>query len=498
LARIVRLARIVLPASTEGVLTYRTEPFAFFFTIFAAMNELIESQRNYFLAGHTRPLSERKKNLRKLHDLLLDNEEMLAEAIYRDFKKSFYLTVENELSLPYGEINRAIRKLNRWSRPSQIRTNLVNFPASSRTVPVPYGVSLVIGPWNYPYMLALIPVISSLAAGNTVILKPSELTSNASRALAILINENFPKELFHVVEGGIEQSTQLLKERFDKIFFTGSSRVGRIVMKAAAEHLTPVTLELGGKNPVIVMPDCNLKKTALRLTWGKFHNNGIACVSPDHIYVHEDIKDELVQEIKRCMKRILGEDPQESIALPRMVNREHFDRVCSLIDREKVVAGGNCHQDDLYIEPTVLDNIQPDDPIMEDEVFGPVMPILTYRELDPLLEALKRKPSPLVFYVFTRRVRKAMRIVKDFPSGGGMINDVVLLFINMNTPFGGIGESGMGSYHGKAGFDAFSHHKTILNKPTWFELFLKYPPYRSFNMRILRSVLGKRLRNFWH
>lgn len=462
------------------------------------MNELIEAQRTYFLEGHTRPLSARKKNLRKLHDLLLDNEEMLADAIYRDFKKSFYLTVENELSLPYGEINRAIRKLSRWARPSQFRTNLVNFPASSRTIPVPFGVSLIIGPWNYPYMLSLIPVISSLAAGNTVILKPSELTSHASGALAKLINSNFPRELFYVQEGGVDEATELLKERFDKIFFTGSSRVGRIVMKAAAEHLTPVTLELGGKNPVIVMPDCNLKKTALRLTWGKFHNNGIACVSPDHVYVHEDIKDDLVREIRKSMRKILGEDPRESIALPRMINEQHFDRVAGLIDPARVVAGGGSDRKDLYIEPTVIEGVEPGEPIMKEEVFGPVMPILTYKNLDQLVDTLKRNPSPLVFYVFSSNVRKARKILREVPSGGGMINDVVLLFINMNTPFGGLGESGMGSYHGKAGFKAFSHDKTILNKPTWFELYLKYPPYRKFNLRILRSVLGKRLRNFWH
>jgi aldehyde dehydrogenase (NAD+) len=461
------------------------------------MNELIQAQRDYFLEGHTRPLSARKQALRRLYHLLLDNEKPLADAIYRDFKKSFYLTVEHELSLPYGEINRAIRHLRRWSGSRYFRTNLVNFPASSRTIPVPYGVSLVIGPWNYPYMLALVPVISSLAAGNTVILKPSEVASHASHALATLINSNFPRELLYVQEGGEKETTELLREKFDKIFFTGSTRVGRIVMKAAAVHLTPVTLELGGKNPVIVMPGCNLKKSARRLTWGKYHNNGTACVSPDHVYVHESIREELIREIRKNITTIYGADPKESVALPRMINRSHYNRVMSVIDPAKVVAGGKGDPADLYIEPTVMDRVDPSDPVMQDEVFGPVMPILSYTDLDEVTDTLKRQPAPLVLYIFTGNVREARRLMREIPSGGGMINDVVMQFINMNSPFGGLGESGMGSYHGKAGFEAFSHFKTILNKPYWFDLFLKYPPYRKLNLRIIRTVLGKSVRNFW-
>ena len=462
------------------------------------MNELIEAQRKYFLAGHTRSVDARKENLKKLHDLLLQNEELLAEAIYKDYKKSFYLTVENELSLPYGEINRTIRKLRRWTKSRYYRTNLVNFPASSRSVPVPYGVSLVIGPWNYPYMLSLVPVISSLAAGNTVVLKPSDVSSHASSAMSGIINSHFPRELFHVVEGGVEETTQLLAERFDKIFFTGSTAVGKIVMKAASLHLTPVTLELGGKNPVIILPDCHLKKTARRLVWGKYHNNGTACVAPDHVYVHESIKEDLIREIIKNIKSIYGDDPRQNPMLPRMINEGHFSRLSSLIDEEKVIYGGHCDRDDLYIEPTVLDGIEPDDPIMQEEVFGPVMPLLSYTNLEEVLHAMKLKPSPLVLYIFTGSARKAKKIMKETPSGGGMINDVVLQFINMNTPFGGLGDSGMGSYHGKAGFDAFSHYKTVLNKPTWFDIYLKYPPYRKFNLRIFRAVLGSSFRNFWH
>jgi aldehyde dehydrogenase (NAD+) len=467
------------------------------FAIFAAMNEIIASQRNYFLAGHTLPIDQRIRNLRLLHDLLLDHEKFLADAIYKDFKKSFYTTVENEISLPLGEINRAIRHLKKWSRPKYRRTNLVNFPASSRVVPVPFGVSLVIAPWNYPYMLSLLPAISALAAGNTVIIKPSEVASHSSNALASLINEHFPSELFHVVEGGVEETTELLKEKFDKIFFTGTTRVGRIVMKAAAEQLTPVDLELGGKNPVIVMPDCDLKRSARRLAWGKLHNNGSACVAPDHVYVHSSIRDDLIRELEKNIRSILGDDPKKSVLTPRIINEREFQRITGLIDPEKVVVGGLADRQDLYIEPTVMAGVTPGDPIMREEVFGPVMPLITYDNLEDLILELKKKPAPVALYIFSGDVKQAKKIIREVPCGGGMVNEVVLQFINMNTPFGGMGASGMGRYHGKTGFEAFSHYKAILAKPYWFDLFLKYPPHRDLNLRIIKVVLGRSVRNFW-
>lgn len=462
------------------------------------MKELIASQRKYFLAGHTRPIPERQKNLRKLHDLLLKNEPLLTEAIYKDFRKPELVTVENELSLPYGEINSAVRKLKSWSRSRLRLTNLANFPARTRTMPVPYGVTLVIGPWNYPFMLSLIPMISSLAAGNTVILKPSDVTTHSSVALASLINSNFPRELIHVIEGGVEVTTELLKLKFDKIFFTGSTHVGRIIMRAAAEQLTPVTLELGGKNPVIVMPDCHLKRTAQRIAWGKLHNNGQACVSPDHLYVHESIREELVREIGKHMDKITASNPKESPLMPRMVNERNFDRVMALIEPDKVVKGGASDRSEFYIEPTIMDGVSTDDPVMREEIFGPVLPVISYTNLDELVESLKLQDAPLVLYIFTRKRPLALKIMREVSSGGGMINEVVMHFINMNAPFGGVGASGMGSYHGKAGFNDFSHHKTIMIKPMWFELFIKYPPHHKFYMRIYRSVLGKRFKNFWH
>lgn len=495
--RIVRLGRIEPVLSTGKVQTGGSEPSDAIFANFKAMKELIAAQRSYFLEGHTLPLATRKKQLRHLHDLLLNHEKYLADAIYSDFRKSFYTTVENEISLPCGEINRSIRNLRRWSGPGYVRTNLVNFPARSRVVPVPFGVALVIAPWNYPYMLSLVPAISALAAGNTVILKPSEITSGASGALATLINENFPRELFHVVEGGVEETTALLKEKFDKLFFTGSSRVGRIVMKAAAAQLTPVTLELGGKNPVIVMPDCNLKKTARRIAWGKAHNNGSACVAPDHVYIHSSVKDQFIAELAKSIRYVLGNDPVNSKLTPRIINEEEFDRITSLIDPGKVVIGGKHDRGNLFIEPTVMDDVTQSDPVMKEEVFGPVLPLISYENLDDLISMLKTQPAPVALYIFTKNTRLARKILREVPSGGGMVNDVVLQFINMNTPFGGMGESGMGRYHGRTGFEAFSHQKTILVKPFWFDLFLKYPPHREINLKIIRTVLGRSIRNLW-
>lgn len=461
------------------------------------MKDLVQAQRKYFLDGHTKSLNTRKQTLRKLYRLLLDNEQVLADAIYNDYKKSFMLTIENELSIPYGEINHMLRKMKRWTAPKYAKTNIVNFLAASRIIRVPLGVTLVIGPWNYPYMLSLVPAISALAAGNTVILKPSEITANSSKALAKLINENFPPELFYVQEGGVEETTELLDQKFDKIFFTGSTEVGKIVMRAAAEHLTSVTLELGGKNPAIIMPGCNLKLAAKRLTWGKFHNNGMACVSPDQIYVHESIREDLIREIKKNIPKIFGDDPKESPALPRMVSEKQYRRVLSLVDADKVVLGGTSDPDDFYIAPTVMDGVQPEDAVMQQEIFGPLMALISYTDLDQLIETLKYQPSPLMLYIFSKDMRKAKKLAREIPSGGAMINDVILQFVNMDTPFGGVGESGMGEYHGKAGFETFSQQKTIIRKFNVFEPFIKYPPYYKIYLPIYRAILGKSIRNLW-
>ncbi|MEX2370743.1 MAG: aldehyde dehydrogenase family protein, partial [Bacteroidales bacterium] len=451
--------------------------------------ELITLQKNYFLQGNTMPVSKRKETLKKLKSLIRENEALIAEAVWNDFRKSYFEVLSNETGLVYAEISKFLKRMNRWSRPLRSRTSLANLPGKSRVYSVPFGNVLVIGSWNYPVQLALIPVVSALAAGNTVILKPSELTSHTSGLLARIINETFSPKLFHVIEGGKQETTEILKNRFDKIFFTGSTAVGRIIMKAAAEHLTPVTLELGGKNPAIVLPDCNLAMTAKRLVWGKFHNGGQACVVPDHIYVHESVRDRLIEEVMKNIQKIFNGDPKRSEGLPRIINDANYDRLMKLINPEKTILGGNGERDELYIEPTVMQGVTAEDAVMQEEIFGPVMPFLDYSDLDALLVRLKNEPSPLAFYLFTKNLRLARKIQREFRSGGGMINDTVVHFVNGNTPFGGVGDSGMGSYHGRAGFECFSHRKTVLTKPTWFELWVKYPPFTKLKLRIVRAIL---------
>ncbi len=453
------------------------------------MKEILGRQKQYFLGDHTYEIHRRKVHLRQLKQLLQENESRIAEAMCLDFGKSYFEVISNELGLVYSEISMILKRLSRWSRPDRPPTSLLNLPGKSCVYPIPYGNVLVISPWNYPVQLALTPVASAIAAGNTVILKPSEITAHTSGLLAELINTAFPQELLYVRQGGIPETTELLELHFDKIFFTGSTKVGRIVMKAAAEHLTPVTLELGGKNPVIVLPDCDLSRTAQRLVWGKFHNGGQACVAPDHIYVHESIRDALLEEVKKHIKKMFNGNAKNGESFPRIVNISNFDRLQKLIDPTKCVVGGKGDRDALFIEPTVMTGVDITDAVMQQEVFGPVMPILSYRDLDTLLGELKERPSPLALYIFTGEMRLAKKIQSTFRSGTGMINDTVVHFVNGTTPFGGMGESGMGSYHGKAGFECFSHRKTVLRKPTWFELWVKYPPYTKLKLKIVKLFL---------
>jgi len=434
-------------------------------------------------------LTSRKENLLKLRALLKQNEDKIAAAVFEDYQKSYFEVMENELGLVYVEITMALKKLRKWSKPLRPAPGIVNVPANCRVYPQPFGNVLCISPWNYPVQLALIPIVSALAAGNTVILKPSEISSHTSLVLTKLINEAFPLEILYSQYGGVKETQELLSFRFDKIFFTGSTEVGRVVMKAATKYLTPLTLELGGKNPVIVLPDCDLKRTAQRLVWGKFHNGGQACVAPDHIYVHKDIEQELLAEVRRNVEKTFNGNAAESEAFPRIISKNHYNRLMKLIPRDKVLMGGSGNEANLFIEPTIIGSVSEDDAIMQEEVFGPLMPFLTFENLDELMVNLKQKPSPLALYVFSKNLKLARKIQKEIRSGGGMINDTVVHFVNASTPFGGFGESGMGNYHGRAGFETFSHRKTVIKKPTWFELKVKYPPYTTSKMKLIKLIL---------
>jgi aldehyde dehydrogenase (NAD+) len=453
------------------------------------MSQIITNQRKFFFENRTKDISFRKEQLLKLKKLLTENEKKLCDALFEDFRKSAFSTYATELGFIHKELKLALRNLKKWAQPEHVTTNLLNFPGSSYIIPEPYGNCLIISPWNFPYQLTFIPLISAMAAGNTVVIKPSEYTPCSSSTMVELINKNFPENYIYIAEGGAEIATDLLNERFDKIFFTGSTAVGKIVMTAAAKHLTPVTLELGGKSPVIVMPDANLSIAVRRIVLGKFLNAGQTCIAPDYVLVHTSVKDRLLQLLKEAVIELFGEHAEESEAYCRIVNKRHFDRLTGLIENEKIYYGGHVNQTNLFISPTLLQHLQFTDKIMEEEIFGPILPVLEFTNLDEAIGQIKMMPRPLSLYVFSGSSKNWNKVIHEISFGNGAINDTVLQFANPNLPFGGVGYSGMGSYHGTDGFRTFSHQKSILKQQTWFDPFIKYPPYSRLKKMLLKFVI---------
>ncbi|NOZ36358.1 MAG: aldehyde dehydrogenase family protein [Chlorobi bacterium] len=450
---------------------------------------LLASQREFFLSGQTIPLKFRIKQLTKFKKILLENEKYFYEEIYKDFSKSKFETYATELSLVYSELNLAIKKLKKWMKPEKKKTNLANRPGKSYVLPEPLGCCLVIGAWNYPYQLSLIPVISALAAGNTVILKPSELSFNASAIMAKIFNHVFIPEIFHVVVGGVKETQAFLNLKFDKIFFTGSVPVGKIVYKAAAQNMTPVTLELGGKSPTFVLPDANLKITAKRIVWGKFLNAGQTCVATDYILADKKIEKELLEELKKEIEIQFPNFDTIPENYVQIINERNFDRLLNLIDKEKVYTGGTFDREKRIIHPTVLHNVTFKDTSMDDEIFGPILPVITFENLDDAIEEVKHRPKPLALYIFSKKKRTIKKIQSEISFGGGAVNDTVMHLTNHRLAFGGTGSSGIGNYHGYTGFKTFSHFKSILKKPYWYEPKIKYAPYSEKKRKILKFLI---------
>ena len=448
------------------------------------MQNLIQAQRNFFNSNATKNIKFRKQQLQKLFDVLKDNEQLMYDAIYTDFKKSSFDTFTTELGLVYSDIKEAIKKVDDWASIKNRPTNLLNLPAKSYVIPEPLGVSLVIGAWNYPYQLSFAPAVSAIVAGCTVILKPSEIPENTSRVIAKIVNSNFDSNFFKVVQGGVEETTELLKEKFDKIFFTGSTAVGKIVYQAAAKHLTPVTLELGGKSPAFITQNANLKIAAKRLIWSKFLNAGQTCIAPDYLLVHESIKDKFLNLLKSEIEASHFDTKNGNYV--QIVNKRNVERLVDLIDPKKVYLGGNYDAGNRMIEPTILDDISFEDSIMEEEIFGPILPIIYYDDLDEAIAKVKEMPKPLSCYVFTKSKTSKNKILSEISFGGGCVNEAVMHLSNPNFGFGGVGDSGMGSYHGEEGFKAFSHFKSILDKPTWIEPNIKYYPHTPLKLKLLK------------
>lgn len=453
------------------------------------IENIIETQRNFFNSNQTKDIGFRIEQLKKVKALLKENENLLYKAIYEDFGKSEFETYGSELSLLYHEINLAIKNVKKWSKVKKVSTGLANFPAKSYAMPEPLGIALIIGAWNYPYQLSMLPSITALAAGNCVILKPSEMPSRTSHVMATLINDHFDSNYFCVVEGDAPVTTELLEHRFDKIFFTGSTAVGRLIYQAAAKHLTPVTLELGGKSPTFVFSDCDVKMTARRLAWAKFFNAGQTCVAPDYVLVEKSVEERFLN----ALFKELDNYPKDFQHFPdhytQIINTKNFDRLCGLIDRTKLCYGGNTDRDARFISPTVLSNVSFDDNIMADEIFGPVLPVISFTDLNATINKVKAKPKPLACYIYSTNPKTVKKLLKEISFGGGAVNDSVMHLSNSNLPFGGVGFSGIGSYHAKAGFDAFSHYKSILHKPFWFETSLKYPPYSKEKMKWIKRMI---------
>ena len=438
--------------------------------------------------GKTKNIDYRKQLLKQLQSELIKQENNITKALYDDFKKPEFESVISETAIVLQDLKRTIKHIDKWAKPKRVFPSLLNFPSSDYLYSEPYGTALIIAPWNYPYQLALAPLIGAVAAGNTVVLKPSELTPNTSALLSKIITTIFPPKFVTVVEGGVDTSTQLLNQVWDYIFFTGSVGVGKIVAKAAAPNLTPITLELGGKNPCIIDKTANLKLAAKRIVWGKFINAGQTCIAPDYILIDSTIKKKFYKVLEDEIISAYSKNPQQSADFARIINEKNFNRLAEMLVNENCVIGGETNIEDLYISPTIIDEPTLNSKVMEDEIFGPILPVISFKNLDDIDSIIHRYSKPLSLYVFSTNSAQAKQLIKQYSFGGGCINDTVIHFANHRLPFGGVGNSGIGEYHGKHTFDTFSHKKGIVKKGNWLDIPLRYAPYKG-KLKQLKSLL---------
>ncbi|MBC5743936.1 aldehyde dehydrogenase [Lachnospiraceae bacterium MD308] len=453
------------------------------------IKELVLKQRKFFRTGVTLPVGTRLKALLKLKACILRYEDEIHAALKKDLGKSDFESYMCETGMTLSELSYMIKHIFSFTKEKNVWTPLAQFCSRSYKKPSPYGVVLIMSPWNYPFMLTMEPLIDAIAAGNTAIVKPSAYSPYTSEIIRKIIGECFEREYVSVVTGGRAENTCLLNEHFDYIFFTGSQTVGKEVMKKASAHLTPVTLELGGKSPCIVDKTANIKLAAKRIVFGKYLNCGQTCVAPDYIYCDRAVKDKLINAIRHQIKKQFGQNPLSNKNYGKIINEKHFDRIVSVIDDSKVVCGGKHDRSALRIEPTVMDRVTFSDPVMQEEIFGPVMPVLIYDSLDEVITNINALPHPLALYLFTSSKETAKRITSRCGFGGGCINDTIIHLATSEMGFGGFGESGMGAYHGKTGFDTFSHYKSIVDKKTWMDLPMRYQPYRKIYNKLIHIFL---------
>lgn len=431
---------------------------------------------------------KRKEKLRDLKRVIKKYEDEILEALKKDLNKSFFEGYETEVGIVLEEINYTLKHLNKWAKVKRVKTPIFHFPATSYIYQEAYGKVLIMSPWNYPFQLTIAPLVGAIAAGNRVVVKPSEYSNNTAEIIEKILKEVFSQDEVKVVKGGRAVNQDLLKQKYDYILFTGSPAVGKIVMESAAKHLTPVTLELGGKSPCIVDSSAKVKMAAKRIVWGKFLNAGQTCVAPDYLLVHQDVKAELVKEMIGYIKEFYGNSPIDNPDYPKIINKKHFDRINGLIRNEKIITGGNCNEQAMKIAPTILDHITWQSPIMQEEIFGPVLPVMEFDDLNQVVEMMGNHPKPLALYFFTSSKENEKKILSNISFGGGCINDTIIHLSNSNLPFGGVGNSGMGQYHGKASFNTFSHPKSIIKKSNLIDIYLRYPPFKD-HLKLLKKFL---------
>ena len=454
------------------------------------INLIFKNQKEFFESGKTINVDYRIKNLKKLNDIIKKNEDKILNELKKDLGKSNFEGYVTEVGILYDDINFHIKNVKKWSSEEKRKSPIVYYPSKSYIYKEPYGVTLIIGPFNYPFQLVIAPLIGAISAGNTAIIKPSENSRNIALLLEKLINENFPEGYLRVVNplGGKETVSLLLDKPFDYIFFTGSVRVGKLVMQKAAQHLTPVTLELGGKSPCIVDSDAKLKLAAKRIVWGKFLNAGQTCVAPDYLCVHKSVKDELLKLIINEIRVQFGENVRNSEDYPRIVNKSSLERLSGYLNDGKIYYGGNIDEDNLYMEPTLI--IKPDlkSPLMSDEIFGPILPILVYEDLDNVIKFINHREKPLALYYFSESKKKIKYVLTSTTSGGVTINDTIIHVANPNLPFGGVGNSGVGKYHGKESFETFTHNKSVMKRGTFIEFNIRFAPYKN-KLNLVKRIM---------
>ena len=449
---------------------------------------MLHTQRAYFQTGDTKDVEFRIRQLKKLYQWITVHEQEIMDALYMDLNKSNFEAYATEIGIVKEEIRYTLKHLRKWAAPKRVPTPITQFPSKSVIYPEPYGIVLIMSPWNYPFQLTIAPLVGAICAGNCAVVKPSAYSPHTTKVMADMLRELFQEKYIAVVEGGRQENQALLNEKFDYIFFTGSVNVGKYVMEKASAHLTPVSLELGGKSPCIVDETADLKLAAKRIVWGKFLNSGQTCVAPDYILVQNSVKDKLVRYMEKYIRKMFGKDPMQNPDYPKMINEKHFNRVLGLTERAHIVCGGGSDVDMLKIEPTVLDQVTWESPVMQEEIFGPLLPVLTFYDIEEAIQMVNARPRPLALYYFMKdKQREAMMLIQ-VSYGGGCINDTIVHLATSHMPFGGVGNSGMGGYHGKDSFDTFTHKKSIMKKSVLLDIPIRYAPFKN-KLNILKKLM---------